>query len=69
MRQERIAKVLRLGGEPGAVVDERPAVRRELRWYVLVAAVSFTLGAALALLWAWHEWKNTIRTPGIESTR
>lgn len=49
MRSGRLAKVLRLGTEPGAVVDERPADARA--W-----TRGFVLGVLVGLLLAMATW-------------
>lgn len=54
-----------LGIERRALVDDRPAVaegRPRLR-VLLFALAGFVLGAACALLWAWHEWHKTVDQP------
>ena len=54
---------------PNALVDERPAARaHSWRLVFVVGLACLLVGAALALLWARHEWKAATK-PGIERLR
>lgn len=74
MRRENVARVLRFGAEPGAVVDERPAERRRV-WPLVVAVfvAGLSLGAIATLLWARAEFaeirKEMRERPSLENVR
>lgn len=57
MQKGNVARVLRFGSEPGAVVDERPAERRRV-WPLVVAVfvAGLSLGAIATLIWARAEF-------------
>lgn len=55
MRPERVAKLLRLGCEPGAVVDDRPAARRFAGPWVRGFILGILVGALIAC--AYFLWR------------
>lgn len=62
LQEQKVAKMLRFGSEPGAIVDDRPAARFD--WRTTVGAFIFggAIGALFAALWFRAEIRDMAET-------